>query len=394
MNSSLHRHERKYSGKKYMRFLKYLGKCILVFISLSAYAQENENQEIVIRNTMGFDRNELINIPYADFSKVLAPNVKEFKIVSKKDGTEYPYQIETLGENDIRNILIQVNIRANEEIQLVVKTEKADPISPKTFGRYVPERFDDFAWENDVIAFRMYGKALEGRKDDAQGIDIWAKRTNNLIVDKWYKSEDYHKDHGEGLDYYAVGQTLGAGDVAAYSNRVLYYSKHYRTYQILDNGPLRTTFKLDFEPWKVGIVNVKMSKTISIDANSQLNKIKLDFHFDETEELTMAAGIAKRGDGGEVLDMHKEGIFGYWEPPYGANGIMGVGLVFDKPIDSIVVEDNQFLSLFQVKPKTSVIYHAGGAWNRAGKIQSASEWSGYLEQFKEGLENPLEVRIN
>ena len=31
----------------------------------------------------------------------------------------------------------------------------------KAHGRFVRERFDDFAWENDRIAHRMYGKALE-----------------------------------------------------------------------------------------------------------------------------------------------------------------------------------------------------------------------------------------
>ena len=31
----------------------------------------------------------------------------------------------------------------------------------RAYGRFVRERFDDFAWENDRIAHRMSGKALE-----------------------------------------------------------------------------------------------------------------------------------------------------------------------------------------------------------------------------------------
>jgi hypothetical protein len=31
----------------------------------------------------------------------------------------------------------------------------------KAYGRFVRERFDDFAWENDRIAHRTYGRALE-----------------------------------------------------------------------------------------------------------------------------------------------------------------------------------------------------------------------------------------
>src|SRR5690606_5514535 len=126
--------------------------------------------------------------------------------------------------------------------------EKAPTFPSKTYARYVAERFDDYAWENDVVAFRLYGKALEGRPDDAQGMDYWAKRTENLVINKWYKINDYHKDHGEGLDYYSVGQTLGAGDMALYHNNTIQFTKHYRKHEVLDNGPLRTTFRLTFEP--------------------------------------------------------------------------------------------------------------------------------------------------
>ncbi len=31
----------------------------------------------------------------------------------------------------------------------------------RVYGRFVRERFDDFAWENDRVAHRVYGPALE-----------------------------------------------------------------------------------------------------------------------------------------------------------------------------------------------------------------------------------------
>ena len=34
-------------------------------------------------------------------------------------------------------------------------------VTPKVYGRHVPERKDDFAWENEYAAFRMYGPALK-----------------------------------------------------------------------------------------------------------------------------------------------------------------------------------------------------------------------------------------
>ena len=80
-------------------------------------------------------------------------------------------------------------------------TACAQPAEPATFCRFVPERSDDFAWENDKIAFRAYGPALRAGTENS-GIDCWLKRVDYPIIDTWYKEasegKSYHKDHGEG----------------------------------------------------------------------------------------------------------------------------------------------------------------------------------------------------
>jgi len=237
----------------------------------SAWAQKN----IQISNPLNEARTEIISIPYAKFTKHFGVD-SVFTIKGTTGSTTYAHQLERLGTSKIQNVLIQVNIGAKDKLSLVVEKAKSPSYTAKTFARYIPERFDDFAWENDVVAFRLYGKALEGRKDDAQGMDYWAKRTADLIINKWYKEDDYHKDHGQGLDYYSVGQTLGAGDIALYFQDKIYYTKHYRQYRILDNGPLRTTFELKFEQEDIASNTVALTKTISLDAGQQFNKITVD----------------------------------------------------------------------------------------------------------------------
>lgn len=380
-----------------MRILPhYLGmaKLLVVLFFLSTCAQANNGKTIAVKNSLDFDRLELVSISYESFLKLKDADMASFKIINQESKEEYPYQLEMLGQDTPQNILIQVLVPASSEVKLIVEAGEPSAISSKTYARYVPERFDDFAWENDVVGFRMYGKALEGRPDDAQGMDIWVKRTNDLVIDRWYKTDDYHKDYGEGLDYYSVGQTLGAGDIAGYSNGTIYYSKHYRSYDILDNGPLRSTFILNFEAWDVDGTTVNVSKTISLDAGTQLNKIVLDFDIDNAEEVTFAAGIARRKQQGEVLDKHEEGVFGYWEPEHGDDGITGIGMIFNQPIDSVNYTDTQYLSLFQAKAGSPTEYYVGGSWNKAGKITNANEWLVYLEQQKRALANPLEIKIN
>jgi len=42
-------------------------------------------------------------------------------------------------------------------------------------GRLVPERKDDFTWENNRSAFRLYGPALKATGEISNGMDFWAE---------------------------------------------------------------------------------------------------------------------------------------------------------------------------------------------------------------------------
>jgi unsaturated rhamnogalacturonyl hydrolase len=90
--------------------------------------------------------------------------------------------------------------------------------TPRAYARLVPERADDFAWENDKVAFRVYGPALRAGAEDS-GIDAWFKRVPYPILDKWYglatgkENLTYHQDRGEGYDTFHVGDTRGVGGI-------------------------------------------------------------------------------------------------------------------------------------------------------------------------------------
>ena len=84
----------------------------------------------------------------------------------------------------------------------------------KAMARFVPERADDFVFENNLIAGRFYGKALEGNPT-SPGVDIWVKLPGKLVADEWYAGamqdpEYYHHNHG-GKDCYKVAVSLGGG---------------------------------------------------------------------------------------------------------------------------------------------------------------------------------------
>ncbi|SKB71465.1 protein of unknown function [Sphingobacterium nematocida] len=363
-------------------------------ISCLGHSLVQAQKFIEITNSSDKNRLEIVSIPYKQFSRHFTVD-SIFNIVQKNAEAVYPYQLEKLGGSEIKNVLIQVDIAPKSSLKLVIKNEKPTVIQPKTYARYVPERFDDFAWENDVVAFRLYGKALEGRGDDAQGMDYWSKRTKELIIDKWYKSEDYHQDHGDGLDYYSVGQTLGVGDMALFLGNQIQYTKHYRAYQILDNGPLRTTFKLSFETQNFDGQQITFSKTISLDAGQNFNKITIDLANNTAKNTPIVLGLAKRNETNPKYEFDQENnTLIYWEPTIKNFGQTGTALIVPKrKVNFLPNDTKQFLLKTVVKNHTSLTYYNGAAWNRAGKITSFDDWEDFVEDYSESLQTPLKVKL-
>lgn len=319
----------------------------------------------------------------------------DFKIIDVKTGKELPFQLTYEGGAEVKDMLVQLSVSAGSLAQIAIQKGKPAIFKSKVYGRFVPERKDDFAWENDKVAFRMYGKALEGTNENAYGIDVWAKRTEELIIDKWYKSGDYHRDHGDGLDYYSVGLTLGGGDIAPFIKDQIVFPKNYRTWKVLDKGPLRFSFELGYDEWQVGDTRVKVVKQISLDAGSQMNKVEAIFTYaDKDKPLEAVIGIAKRKEAGTINIDESGNVVGYWEPEHGNDGTIGVGSIVSGKTERMLVNKDHILTLVKVENDVPLVYYNGAAWSKAGKINNAKEWFQYLDTYRVKLKTPLIISYN
>ncbi|TCK85572.1 DUF4861 family protein [Albibacterium bauzanense] len=353
---------------------------------------------ISISNSLDMERtDELVAISWTSIlSKYPSIDTANFKVVNAANNQEVPFQLEHAGQKAIQNLLLQVSVAAKASIRLSVVAGKPEPIVSKTYGRYVPERYDDFAWENDKVAYRMYGKALETRPDNAFGIDVWVKRTNKLVINDWYKTADYHKDHGDGMDYYSVGLTLGAGDIAPYVMDSVYYSKNYHHWKVLDNGPLRTSFQLGYDAWDVAGKSISVVKTISLDAGSRFNKIQVVYSYNDGENLPVVIGIVKRNEPGAVMMDEQQGIMGYWEPEHGADGVTGVATIYPSGDVKMNTDRLHLLTHASVKANEPLVYYNGSIWSKANGASaggSAKQWFTYVDSFNQKLKQPLKVII-
>ena len=357
---------------------------------------QNQKSIITISNPTSVNRNdEVVSIVWKDIVlKYPGIDTSNFKIINNLTKKDVPFQFEFRGEKNVQNLLIQIDLAANTSTKLLIQKGKSGTSVTKTYGRYVPERKDDFAWENDKIAFRMYGKALETiPKEMAYGIDVWVKSTSRMVLNERYKRGKYHDDLGDGLDYYNVGLTCGAGNSFPYVNDSIYYSKNYVGWKVLDNGPLRTTFVLEYDNWDVAGTKVNATKTISLDAGSQLNRIEAKYNYSGLPSMNLIVGIIKRKDRGTMLLDEQHGIMGYWEPQMGEDGITGVGTIVSTPVIKMKVSDTQLLTQANSLKNESFVYYAGAVWKKANIITSDTAWFSYLKSYKYKIENPLKVII-
>ncbi|SMC87126.1 DUF4861 family protein [Pedobacter nyackensis] len=367
---------------------------LLLFPALYAPVMAQTKATITVSNPSKLERtNAVVPVNWSSVTaKYPAIDTANFKVVNSLTKKEVPFQLERRGEATVKNLLVQVSLKANGSAKLLIVPGKPAAVVKKTYGRYVPERYDDFAWENDKVAFRMYGKALETRKDNAFGTDVWVKRTNKLVINEWYKTGDYHTDHGDGMDYYSVGFTLGAGDVAPIIKDSIVFAKNYHYWKVLDNGPLRTTFELGYDAWDVAGKSVKVTKTISLDAGSHMNRVEALYTY-SGDVLPVAVGIVKRKEPGTILMDEQQGIVGYWEPQHGADGTTGVGTIVLGENLSMGTDVKHLLTRASATNNKPFVYYNGSAWSKANEITNAQSWFNYLSNFKNQLQQPLKVSV-
>ena len=355
-----------------------------------------QQSTITVTNSLPVQRQEVIEIPWQQINQAYPLlDTANFKIINKVTKKELEYQLQYRGEKQIKNLLISLTVPSNGKVELQLVKGKHKSFSAKTYCRYVPERKDDFAWENDRIAFRMYGTALENfPKEMAYGVDVWVKKTDRLILNERYKQGEYHIDHGDGLDYYHVGLTLGAGGIAPYLHDTIWHSKNYRKWEVLDNGPLRTSFRLDYDEWNAAGQKVNVVKTISLDAGSQLSKVEVSYSFEATKALPVVIGIIKRKETGTEWFDENNGIMGYWEPADSSFGTTGVGCVFTQPVQQMMMSKEHLLTITSAKQNEAFVYYNGAAWDKAGLITSSKNWFNYLDTFKQRINQPLKISIS
>lgn len=410
-------------------------KLLFLFaIAFSCFAcGESKMVTVTVANPTALERNaEMVEVSMSDVTGKLQLADTAQIVVLDADGQQVPYQI-TFDEK----VIFPATVKANDTALYTIKAGTPAAFDVKACGRHYPERVDDVAWENDLVAFRAYGPALQATGERAFGYDVWTKynttepvvearyaselnpetkakiaelkKTDPEAAKKLYQSVSYHVDHGNGLDCYKVGPTLGGGTAALMAGDTIIYPYCYKTQEILDNGPLRFTVKLEYNPLTVkGDSSVIETRVVSLDAGSHMNKTVVAYS-NLREAMSVATGIVLHEPNGAVVADAAAGYITYVDPTDNVNNNNGkifIGAAFPAPVKeakSVLFPeqekkelrggaDGHVLAISDYEPGTEYTYYWGSAWDKAD-IKDAAAWNAYVGEFAQKLRAPLTVTI-
>lgn len=380
---------------------------VAAFVMLSCTQQEPVT--VTVTNPLTIDRKgEMVEISMAEVSsKLQLPDTAQI-VIMDESGLEVPYQITY---NDM--LIFPVAVKGESSATYTISQGTPQPVDVSACGRQYPERLDDLAWENDRAAYRAYGPALQERGERAFGYDIWTKNVPELVVEERYDGDlshgiSYHVDHGKGMDCYAVGPTLGGGTAALFPDSTIIYPYCYKECEVLDNGPLRFTAKLVYNPLVVkGDSGVVETRVISLDKGSQLNKTIVVFdNLRESTPVVTGIVLHKENPSGYSFDANA-GYIAYADSTENArngNGVIYVGAVFPANVEAATLlfpEAEQkerggalghVLGIGDYEPGAEYVYYWGSGWSKYG-FDADTDWTKYLEEYAQRVRNPLMVAI-
>jgi rhamnogalacturonyl hydrolase YesR len=283
-------------------------------------------------------------------------------------------------------------LAASEIYKLKHPSEKNAGSAARTFCRFVPERADDFDWENDLIAFRAYGPALRNGAEN-NGIDCWLKRVEYPIIDKWYgqmKEKTYHKDWGEGFDPYHVGSSAGCGGTGIWLAGAREPLETFTKQEVIECTPATSVFRLTYEK-EIGGDVYGEEKTVMIEPGRRLFDVRSVFtkNGQVAAGLPVCIGVTTHDGKAETFSNEKQGWIACWETMAGSE--LGTAAMADpQRIDEIKVvnssrkDESHIFILMKTDRDGAIDYQAGYGWGKAGEIKSSNDWKNYLNGMNPG----------
>jgi unsaturated rhamnogalacturonyl hydrolase len=208
----------------------------------------------------------------------------------------------------------------------------------------------------------------------------------------------YHKDHGEGLDAYKVGDARGCGGLGLWIDDKLVISDTYLSAEIIWTGPEVAEFhtvyqypvKVEGKPvFEYRVTRLRLGERLCDITSTFTNQPGKRFRnkaagMDFPHEV--AIGLSSQDKGAAVTLVGEKGIIAIYEPLAGKG--FGTGVIVNPasvvrttrlPAADKAGKHEQALVIVRPEEQGRVSYRAGFAWAADDDITTSSAWLQYLE---------------
>lgn len=377
--------------------------------------------KISVTNESDEFRQQVVELDAANvFARLGIHGGRQFLVLDPA-GLELPYQL-TYDDK----ILVDAGVSPRSTLTLTLRKGTPKVYKTVSYGRIYPERKDDYAWENDRGAYRVYGPALQRSGEKSYGIDVWSKNTPELVVEQRYWIEDvvmmpaverlrkenrqrgdslyrlnsYHHDHGRGMDLYKVGATLGCGTPALMDGEELVYPYCFTDYEVLDNGPLRTTVLLNYQKKAYQGDSITEHRIISLDKGSNFNKMTV-WYTGMKQPARLASGVVIHSEDKASVLLGPDYV-AYADPtdnPRVNNCQLFVATLYPKGAVETRKQlfaqpsggnEGHALGILNGYKGERFTYYFGSAWSK-NDVRTMAEWQQRINWTLRSLRQPLKV---
>lgn len=248
---------------------------------------------------------------------------------------------------------------------------------PACHVRFIKERKEDIAWENDRVAFRIYSREVKGKV--SSGVDFWTKNVAHPVVESWYalndKGMDYHTDRGEGYDFYSVGRHRGVGGTGIMSSNGLVVPEPYANYRIYRDTPDLIDFEISYQPYEADGKMIYEKKRIKMVLSTHFYQVTSTIETSDGSDATLAVGLTDFGAAKVETDAQK-GMLSLVEKISEKDGSIGCAVFADSAkVKGFAQSGKDRLILLDVKSGEPVTYYVGAGWSQDTRFDPfASKW--------------------
>ncbi len=256
-------------------------------------------------------------------------------------------------------------------------------------------RYEGPGIESDKVGYRVY---LDWRN----GFDIFGKNVSEPVLQQVGQDgyESYHHMQDWGMDILKVGSSLGAGGFGLWQNDTVELVSDVEnwTATITDNGPIYSSFKIDYDGWQAGDKKVDLDAQFSMTAGSRLVHTRLSL---SDSVGPMAIGVVKHKDTEFLVgNMDITGDAYTYIASWGKQSLnddhLGMAVLFRvRDFRDIVDNEKSYVAAMNARGN-ELDYYFLAAWEGEHKsgISSKAEFVEYLEKEAERLTLATRVHLD